>query len=47
VTFYVDFSFIRSGRGLSVLTLFNVGAPFPDAERTRLATLIAGRMAAP
>jgi hypothetical protein len=47
ITFYVDFSFTRSGRGLSVLTLFNIGTPFADAERTRLVTLVAGRMAAP
>jgi hypothetical protein len=47
VTFYLDFTFIRSGRGLSVLSGFGFGTPFPDADRSRLATTIAGRMAAP
>ena len=47
VTFYLDFTFIRSGRGVSVLSGFGFGTPFPEADRTRLATTIAGRMAAP
>ncbi|HEX2047847.1 MAG TPA: hypothetical protein VHF27_08785 [Acidimicrobiales bacterium] len=47
VTFYLDFTFIRSGRGLSVLSGFGFGTPFPEADRSRLATAIAGRMAAP
>jgi hypothetical protein len=47
VTFYLDFTFIRSGRGVSVLSGFGFGTPFPEADRARLATTIAGRMAAP
>lgn len=47
VTAYVDFVFIRSGRAVSVIDLFSVGTPPPEAERLRLATVVAGRMAAP
>ncbi len=47
VTVNIDSTFIRSGRAVSVLDLSSVGTPFPQAERSRLATVIAGRMAAP
>ncbi len=47
VTFYFDFTFMRSGRALSVISGLGVNAPFPEADRSRLATTIAGRMAAP
>lgn len=47
VTLNVDSTFIRSGRALAVLGDSSVTSPFPEAERVRLATLIAGRMAAP
>ena len=47
VTFYLDFTFIRSGRGVAVLSGLGFGTPFPEADRTRLATLMAGRMATP
>ena len=46
-TVYADNTFIRVGRGLSVLETSSVGTAFPEAERTRLATAVAGRMAAP
>ena len=47
VTFYFDFTFIRSGRVLAVISALGIGTPFPEAERSRLATTVAGRMAAP
>ena len=47
VTVNAENTFIRSGRGLSVLAVTTVTTPFPAAERTRLVTTIAGRMAAP
>jgi hypothetical protein len=47
VTLNFDFTFIRSGRAVAILDAFSTGAPFPTAERSRLATLLAGRMAAP
>ena len=47
VTFYFDFTFIRSGRVLSVISGLGFDTPFPEADRSRLATTIAGRMAAP
>ena len=47
ITFYADFILIRSGRAVSGLTLFQATTPFPEAERLRLATALAGRMAAP
>ena len=47
ITFYFDFTFIRSGRVLSVISGLGIGTPFPEADRSRLATTIAGRMAAP
>ncbi len=46
VTLYFDATFIRSGRGVAVIDGFTLGAPFPEAERVRLATLVAQRMAA-
>ncbi|HEV2760436.1 MAG TPA: hypothetical protein VGV86_12790, partial [Acidimicrobiales bacterium] len=47
ITFYADFILIRSGRAVAGLTLFQATTPFPEAERLRLATTVAGRMAAP
>lgn len=47
VTFYFDFTFVRVGRAVSVLSGLGFGTPFPEADRSRLATLLAGRMAAP
>ena len=47
ITVYADFIRIRSGRALSGIQIFSAPTPFPDAERIRLATAIAGRMAAP
>lgn len=46
VTLYFDFTFIRAGRGVAVLEDGGFGSPFPEAERVRLATLLAQRMAA-
>lgn len=46
VTFYGDFTFIRTGRAVAVLSGLAESTAFPEAERTRLATTIAGRMAA-
>ena len=45
LTFYFDFTFIRSGRGVAVLSGLGVSAPFPEGERGRLASVLAGRMA--
>ncbi len=47
VTFYADTIFIRSGRAIASVDVSSVGAVFPEAERTRLVTAVAGRMAAP
>ncbi|MGI8810739.1 MAG: hypothetical protein ACR2KK_23410 [Acidimicrobiales bacterium] len=47
VTVYVDNTFIRTGRALAILDVSTVTTPFPTAERSRLATLTAGRLAAP
>jgi hypothetical protein len=47
VTVYSDLTFIRSGRGLAEVDTNSSPAVFPAAERTRLATTLAGRMAAP
>lgn len=47
VTFNLDFTFIRTGRAVAVLDDFSSGAPFPAAERSRLAMALASRMAAP
>ena len=46
VTLYFDATFIRSGRGVAVIDGFTLGSTFPEAERVRLATLLAQRMAA-
>ena len=46
VTFYLDFTFIRVGRGVAVLDGFTIGSTLPEADRLRLATLLAQRMAA-
>jgi hypothetical protein len=47
VTFYFDFTFVRTGRGVTVLSDVTVGNAYPEADRTRLATVLAGRMAGP
>ena len=47
LTFNFDFTFIRSGRGVAVLSDFAVNGTFPEPDRARLATTIADRMAAP
>lgn len=47
VTLNVDFTFIRVGRAVAELDTLTVASQFPAAERLRLATAIAGRMAAP
>jgi hypothetical protein len=47
VTLNVDFTFIRVGRAVSGVQASSTPAAFPAAERLRLATLVAGRMAAP
>jgi hypothetical protein len=46
ITVYADSIFIRSGRGFAILELTSTPAPFPDADRLRLATTLADRMAA-
>jgi hypothetical protein len=46
LTMYFDFTFIRAGRGVAVLDGFAFGTALPEAERVRLATLLAQRMAA-
>jgi len=43
----VDFTFIRTGRAFCLLQDLQATTPFPEAERLRLATALAGRMAAP
>ncbi len=47
LTFNFDFTFIRSGRGVAVLSDFAVNGTFPEPDRARLATTIADRMAGP
>jgi hypothetical protein len=47
VTFDGDFTFIRAGRGIAVLSGLAESAASSEAERIRLATTIAGRMAGP
>lgn len=47
VTANIDFTFIRVGRAVASLDAFSITTGFPAAERLRLATLLAGRMAAP
>ncbi len=47
VTANIDFTFVRVGRAVGNIEDFSATTAFPAAERLRLATLIAGRMAAP
>jgi hypothetical protein len=47
VTFYFDFTFVRTGRAVAVLSDVTVGNAYPEADRTRLAAAVAGRMAGP
>jgi hypothetical protein len=46
-TVNIDFTFVRVGRAVGNIEDLSVTTAFPAAERLRLATLIAGRMAAP
>ncbi len=43
----VDFTFIQVGRAFGSIQDLQATTAFPDAERLRLATALAGRMAAP
>ena len=43
----IDFTFIRVGRAFASLQDLQATTPFPEAERLRLATALAGRMATP
>ena len=47
LTLYIDSTLIRVGRAVASVESSSVTTAFPAAERLRLATLIAGRMAAP
>lgn len=47
LTINFDLTFIRVGRALAIVDVSSPGTPFPAAERTRPATVLAGRMAAP
>ncbi|MCA1708757.1 MAG: hypothetical protein LC808_37950 [Actinobacteria bacterium] len=47
VVLNIDFTFVRVGRAVAVLGALSVDSPFPDADRVRLATAIADRMAGP
>jgi hypothetical protein len=42
-----DMTLIRVGRAVASVDAYSLTTPFPAAERLRLATLVAGRMAAP
>jgi hypothetical protein len=44
VSLYVDMTFLRKGRILAGVFTFRAGAPFSDAERTRLVTLVGERV---
>lgn len=44
LTMNVDFVFLRSGRMLAGVFTLQIGSPFPDAERNRLAALVESRM---
>ena len=44
VTMNVDFVFLRAGRMLAGVFTLQIGSPFPDAERNRLAALVESRM---
>lgn len=46
VTINVEFTFVRTGRGVAVFQSLSETSTFPAADRTRLVELIAGRMAA-
>ena len=46
-TVNADAVFIRVGRAILSLDVSSVTPGFPEAEKVRLATLLAGRMAAP
>jgi hypothetical protein len=41
---YSDLTFVQSGRILASLLSFQVGTPYPAAERRRLVAAMAGRM---
>lgn len=43
-TMYVDFVFIREGRAVAGFFALQIGSPFPEAERDRLAGLLQARM---
>ena len=47
LTFYFDFTFFRVGRAVAVLSGLGFNTQFPEADRSRLVTTMAGRMAAP
>jgi len=47
VTTYSDVVFVRSGRGVAVVDAVASGTAFSNATRIRLATAVAGRLAAP
>jgi hypothetical protein len=47
VVLNIDFTFIRVGRAFGSVQDLQATTAFPDAERVRLATALAGRMAAP
>jgi hypothetical protein len=42
--FHVDMTFLRTGRVLAGVFTFQAGAPFPDAERSRLVRLVGERV---
>jgi hypothetical protein len=44
LTVYADLTFLREGRGLAGVFTLQAGSPFPDAERTRLAGVVAERL---
>jgi len=44
VSVFVDMTILRQGRTLAAVFTFQTGAPFPDADRTRLVSLVADRM---
>ncbi len=44
LTVYADLTFLREGRGLAGVFTLQAGSPFPDAERTRLAEVVAKRL---
>lgn len=44
LTVYADLTFLREGRGLAGVFTLQAGAPFPDAERTRLADVVGERL---